>query len=199
MNHMEPFHCRSAQEWEVWLEANHATSPGVWLKILKKGSSESGPTRAEALDVALCFGWIDGQRNGLDADFYLQRFTPRRAKSTWSQRNRSRVCALIEAGRMRPAGRAEIERAKADGRWDAAYAPPSTATVPEDLQAAIDANPDAAAFFGTISRQNRFALIFRTNSAKKPETRAKRIAQFVEMLARGETIYPEKRTAKKGS
>jgi uncharacterized protein YdeI (YjbR/CyaY-like superfamily) len=196
---LERLHCTTAQEWEAWLDANHATSQGVLLKIIKKGSTQSGTTRADALDVALCFGWIDGQAKSLDDDFYLQRFTPRRPRSIWSQVNQQKVAALIEAGRMRPAGLAEIERAKADGRWDAAYAPPSTATMPDDLQAAIDANPDAAAFFGTIDRQNRFALIFRTNGAKKPETRARRIAQFVEMLARGETIYPMKRSARKGS
>jgi uncharacterized protein YdeI (YjbR/CyaY-like superfamily) len=193
---LERLHCTTAQEWEAWLDANHATSQGVLLKIIKKGSTQSGPTRAEALDVALCFGWIDGQAKSLDGDFYLQRFTPRRPRSIWSQVNQQKVVALTEAGRMRPAGMAEIERAKADGRWDAAYAPPSTATVPDDLQAAIDANPDAAGFFATIDRQNRFALIFRTNGAKKPETRARRIAQFVEMLARGETIYPMKRSTK---
>jgi uncharacterized protein YdeI (YjbR/CyaY-like superfamily) len=192
---LEQLHCATAQEWETWLETNHATSDGVWLKLIKKGSNKSAPTYEEALEVALCYGWIDGQGKALDVDFSLQRFTPRRKRSPWSQRNRDRVQALIDTGRMRPAGLAEIERAKADGRWDAAYAPPSEAEVPEDLQAAIDANPDAAAFFATIDRQNRFALIYRTTTAKKPETRAKRIAQFVEMLARGETIYPVRRPA----
>ena len=187
---LEQLHCPTANDWEAWLEANHASSPGVWLMLIKKGSTKTAPTYAEALDVALCYGWIDGQGKALDVDFSLQRFTPRRKRSPWSQRNRDRVQALIDAGRMRPAGFAEIERAKEDGRWDAAYAPPSEAEVPDDLRAAIDASPDAAAFFATIDRQNRFAIIYRTTTAKKPETRARRIAQFVEMLARGETIHP---------
>jgi len=187
---LEQLHCATPEEWEAWLEANHASSSGVWLLLIKKGSTKSGPTYAEALDVALCFGWIDGQAKKLDDDFSLQRFSPRRPRSVWSQRNRDKVQALIEAGRMRPAGMAEIERARADGRWDAAYAPPSTAEVPDDLQAAIDANPAAAAFFATLDRQNRFALIYRTTTAKKPETRARRIAQFVEMLARHEKLHP---------
>jgi uncharacterized protein YdeI (YjbR/CyaY-like superfamily) len=187
---IEQLHCATAADWESWLEEHHKSSPGVWLQLIKKGSQQSAPTYEEALQVALCFGWIDGQGKALDADFSLQRFTPRRKRSVWSQRNRDRVRLLIDAGRMRPAGLAEVERARADGRWDAAYAPPSEAEIPEDLQAAIDANPAAAAFFVTIDRQNRFALIYRTTTAKKPETRAKRIAQFVEMLARGETIYP---------
>lgn len=190
MTDIDPLHCPTPEAWETWLEANHAASDGVWLKLIKKGSSQSAPTYVEALEAALCYGWIDGQGRALDADFSLQRFTPRRKRSPWSQRNRDRVQALIDAGRMRPAGFAEIERAKEDGRWDAAYAPPSEAEVPDDLRAAIDASPDAAAFFATIDRQNRFALIYRTNDAKRPETRAKRIAQFVGMLARGETIHP---------
>jgi len=187
---LEQLHCPTANDWEAWLEANHASSPGVWLMLIKKGSTKTAPTYAEALEAALCYGWIDGQGKALDVDFSLQRFTPRRKRSPWSQRNRDRVQALIDAGRMRPAGLAEIERAKEDGRWDAAYAPPSEAEVPDDLRAAIDASPDAAAFFATIDRQNRFAIIYRTTTAKKPETRARRIAQFVEMLARGETIHP---------
>ena len=195
----ERLHVRTAEAWEAWLEEHHASSPGVWLALARKGSGKSSPTYDEALDAALCFGWIDGQRNGLDSDCFLQRFTPRRPRSIWSRRNQARAQALIEAGRMRPAGLAEIERAKADGRWDAAYAPASEAVVPDDLQAAIDANPDAAAFFATIDRQNRYALIFRTTTAKKPETRARRVARFVEMLARGETIYPNTRSSRQSS
>jgi uncharacterized protein YdeI (YjbR/CyaY-like superfamily) len=190
MPDLEQLHVLTVADWESWLEEHHAASPGVWLHLIKKGSALSAPTYEEALQVALCFGWIDGQAKALDADFSLQRFTPRRKRSVWSQRNRDRIQALTDAGRMRPAGLAEVERAKADGRWDAAYAPASEAEIPHDLQAAIDANPAAAAFFATIDRQNRFALIYRTTTAKKPETRARRIAQFVEMLAGGETIYP---------
>jgi uncharacterized protein YdeI (YjbR/CyaY-like superfamily) len=144
----------------------------------------------EALHAALCFGWIDGQARGGDDSFYLQRFTPRRARSIWSKRNRDFVTALIESGRMQPAGLREVERAKADGRWDAAYDAPSTATVPDDLQAALDASPAAAELFAGLSSQNRYAILHRVQTAKKPETRARRIEKFVAMLARGETLYP---------
>ena len=139
--------------------------------------------------MALCWGWIDGQKKSIDAHWWMQKFTPRAKRSIWSQVNRDKVQALIEAGRMRPAGLAEIERAKADGRWDAAYASASKAEVPADLQAALDAEPRAKAFFAKLDGTNRYAILFRTHQAKRPETRAKRIAQFVEMLARGETIH----------
>jgi uncharacterized protein YdeI (YjbR/CyaY-like superfamily) len=143
----------------------------------------------EALDMALCFGWIDGQRKKLDDDFYLQRYTPRRKTSKWSQINVEKAEGLIQAGRMRDAGLREIESAKADGRWDAAYQPQSKATVPDDLRQALDANPAAAAFFATLNRTNRYAIIFRVTTAKKPETRQKRIDRFIQMLAEGKTIY----------
>jgi uncharacterized protein YdeI (YjbR/CyaY-like superfamily) len=144
----------------------------------------------EALHVALCFGWIDGQAKSLDETHYLQRFTPRRARSIWSKRNVKFARELIESGRMQPAGLREVERAKADGRWDAAYDAPSTATVPDDLRAALDASPRAAEFFETLKGQNRYAILHRVQTAKKPETRARRIATFVAMLERGETLYP---------
>jgi uncharacterized protein YdeI (YjbR/CyaY-like superfamily) len=149
-------------------------------------------TRAEALDIALRHGWIDGQSGSLDEDYWLQSFGPRRSRSTWSQINRDSALALIESGQMQPAGLAEVERAKADGRWDAAYASPSSATVPDDLASALAANPTAQAFFGTLSSQNRYAVLFRIATAKRAETRARKITEFVAMLERGETIYPQK-------
>jgi uncharacterized protein YdeI (YjbR/CyaY-like superfamily) len=180
----------TAREWEEWLREHHDTVPGVWIKFAKKASGVPTVTYLEALHGALRFGWIDGQARGLDDAFYLQRFTPRRARSMWSKRNRDFATALIEAGEMEPAGLAEIERAKADGRWDAAYDAPSTASVPEDLRAALDAEPAAAAFFAGLDSQNRYAILHRVQTAKRPETRARRIATFVAMLAAGEKIYP---------
>jgi len=180
----------SGEAWERWLHEHHETAPGVWIRFAKKGSGVPTVTYLDALRVALRFGWIDGQARSLDERFYLQRFTPRRARSIWSKRNRDFATALIEAGRMQPAGLREVERAKADGRWDAAYDAPSTATVPDDLRAALDAEPDAAAFFATLNSRNRYAILHRVQTAKKPETRARRIATFVAMLARGETLYP---------
>jgi uncharacterized protein YdeI (YjbR/CyaY-like superfamily) len=176
--------------WEAWLEAHHATSDGIWMKIAKKGTGIPTVAYPEVLDTALCFGWIDGQRKALDDRYFLQRFTPRRARSRWSQVNRDKVAALTSAGRMRPAGIAEVERAKADGRWDAAYDAPSTAAVPDDLAAALDAQPQARAFFETLSGQNRYAILHRVQDAKRPETRARRIEKFVAMCAAGERIYP---------
>jgi uncharacterized protein YdeI (YjbR/CyaY-like superfamily) len=164
------------------------------LVIAKKGTTE--PTRltiTEALDEALCHGWIDGQRKGRDEATFLQRFTPRRAQSPWSAKNVASVARLIEEGRMHPAGQAEIDRAKGDGRWDAAYAGQATATVPDDLAQALAASPEAAAMFEVLTGQNRFAVLFRIGQAKRPETRARRIEKFVDMLARGETIYPQAR------
>jgi uncharacterized protein YdeI (YjbR/CyaY-like superfamily) len=161
----------------------------VWIKFARKGSGVASVTYMEALHAALCFGWIDGQARGVDEASYVQRFTPRRARSIWSKRNREFATALIESGRMQPAGLREVERAKADGRWDAAYDAPSTATVPDDLRAALDASPRAAAFFETLKGQNRYAILHRVQTAKKPETRARRIATFVAMLERGETIH----------
>jgi uncharacterized protein YdeI (YjbR/CyaY-like superfamily) len=180
----------SAEEWEAWLRDHHDTVPGVWIRFAKKGSGVPTVTYLEALHAALCFGWIDGQARSLDDAAYVQRFTPRRARSIWSKRNRDFATALIEAGRMQPAGLREVERAKADGRWDAAYDAPSTATVPEDLQRALDASPAAAEFFATLNSQNRYAILHRVQTAKRPETRARRIERFVAMLEAGETLYP---------
>ncbi|NLX10001.1 MAG: hypothetical protein GXY36_10130 [Chloroflexi bacterium] len=179
----------SAEAWTQWLEENHAEVPGVWVKLAKKGSRHTTVSYEDAVKVALCFGWIDGQKRKLDDDYSIQRFTPRRRRSPWSRINRDRAEALIAQGLMRPAGLAEIERAKADGRWDAAYEPPSTATVPDDFQAALDQHPDAQAFFEQLNKTNRFAMIYRITTAKKPETRQKRIAQFIAMLKAGEKLY----------
>jgi uncharacterized protein YdeI (YjbR/CyaY-like superfamily) len=180
----------SAREWEVWLEEHHATAAGVWLKLAKKGSPAASVSQAEAVVVALCFGWIDGQAAPDDEAAWLQRFTPRRPRSKWSRINRERATRLMEEGRMRPAGREQVERARADGRWDAAYEPQSAATVPDDLKAELERSPKAAEFFATLNRLNRYSIIFRVNDAKRPETRARRIQKFVEMLARGEKLHP---------
>ena len=180
----------SQAKWAAWLAKHHGEQDGVWVKFAKKALGIPTVTFQEALDVALCWGWIDGQSRSLDEDWYLQRFTPRRARSTWSKRNRTKALELIESGEMKPPGLAEVERAKADGRWDAAYDPPSTIQVPDDLREALDASPKAAALFAKLDGQNRYAILFRIHQAKRPETRARRIAQFVEQLARGETPYP---------
>ena len=179
----------SRAEWEGWLEAEHADCDGIWVRFPKKGTGLPTVDFVEAIEVALCFGWIDGQRKGLDDTHYLQKFTPRRARSKWSQINVEKADALIASGRMKPAGLAEVERAKADGRWDDAYAPASKIEVPDDLRAALDASPDAAAFFATLTGSSRYAVLYRIHDAKRPETRARRIAQFVEMLERGETVH----------
>lgn len=188
--HDTPMECADAASWTRWLERHHASAAGVWLRIAKKDSGIASIDHPAALEEALCWGWIDGQRKSDDAQYFLQRFTPRTRRSIWSQINRAKVLKLIDEGRMQPAGLAEIERAKADGRWDAAYEGVAAATVPPDLQAALDANKKAAKFFATLDSRNRFAVLFRTQGAKKPETRARRIAQFVEMLAKGEKIHP---------
>ncbi|MDP9606822.1 UNVERIFIED_ORG: uncharacterized protein YdeI (YjbR/CyaY-like superfamily) [Variovorax paradoxus] len=188
--HDTPVECTNAASWARWLKRHHASAAGVWLRIAKKDSGIASIDYAAALEEALCWGWIDGQRKSDDAQYFQQRFTPRTKRSIWSQINRAKVLKLIEEGRMQPAGHAEIERAKADGRWDAAYEGVAAATVPPDLQAALDADKKAAKFFATLDSRNRFAVLFRTQSAKKPETRARRIAQFVEMLAKGEKIHP---------
>ncbi|MBR7827630.1 YdeI/OmpD-associated family protein [Actinospica sp. MGRD01-02] len=185
----------TAQEWEDWLAAQPADSAGLWLKLAKKGCDTPSIDYATALESALCFGWIDGRKRPLDESFWLQRFTPRTPRSKWSRINRDRATALIEAGRMRPAGLREVERAREDGRWDAAYESQSSAEVPADLQAALDADPQAAAFFATLDRANRYAVLYRVNEAKRADTRAKRIEKFVAMLHAGETIHP-RRTAK---
>ncbi|MDX2542323.1 YdeI/OmpD-associated family protein [Streptomyces sp. WI04-05B] len=180
----------SAEAFEAWLGENHAASAGIWLKLRKKGPGIVALDYAQALDVALCYGWIDGQKAGLDDEWWLQRFTPRRARSRWSKVNRDKVAALVEQGRMRPPGLAEIDRAKADGRWEAAYDSPRTATVPDDLAAALAADPAAAAFFETLDRQNRYAILHRVQEAKRVETRARRIEKYVAMLAKGERLHP---------
>ncbi|MGZ4610309.1 MAG: YdeI/OmpD-associated family protein [Actinomycetes bacterium] len=180
------------EAWRTWLEQHHGdAAAGVWLQIARKHSAAARAlTYAEALDVALCYGWIDGQKRGLDEGAWLQRFTPRRSRSIWSKANRAKAESLIAAGAMRPAGLAEVERAKADGRWQAAYDGQRTAAVPDDLAAALAAEPAAEEFFATLTGQNRYAILHRLMTAKRPETRARRLATFVEMLAKGDTLYP---------
>lgn len=179
-----------AAAWEDWLDAHHVDQRGVWLKLAKKGAAATTVTYAEAVDGALCFGWIDSQSSSYDEQYWLQRFTPRGPRSRWSQVNQGKVAALIEAGRMRPPGQAAIDAAKANGRWEAAYAPPSTAAVPSDLKAALDADPAAAQSWASLDKTNRYAVLLRIHDARKPETRARRIRTFVEMLRSGEKIYP---------
>lgn len=181
---------RSAAEWERWLEDNHTASEGVWIEIAKKGSGIETVRYPQVLESALCFGWIDARREALDEHRFLQKFTPRRPRSRWSQINRQTAERLIAEGSMRPAGLAQVKRAKEDGRWERAYEPQRTITVPEDLQRELDARPRANAFFAKLSSQNRYAILYRLQDAKKPETRARRLAQFVAMLDAGETIYP---------
>ena len=183
----------SAADWEAWLEAQPMTSSGLWLKLAKKEAGIDSVSQPEAVEGALCFGWIDGQGQSLDARYWLQRFTPRKARSKWSQKNRTKALALIKQGRMRPSGLAEVERAKADGRWDAAYPSPSKATVPDDLLRALDRVPKARRMFETLDGANRYAILHRVHDAKKAETRAGRIEKYVAMLARGETIHPPRR------
>jgi uncharacterized protein YdeI (YjbR/CyaY-like superfamily) len=178
----------SKAKWRAWLEKHDDASKGVWLKIAKKGAPARTVTHAEALEEALCFGWIDGQRDRFDEHFFLQRFTPRGPRSKWSEINREKAKQLIADGRMRPRGLAEVERAQQDGRWDAAYEPQSRATVPADFQRALDANPPAKEFFETLRGVSRYAFLYRISDAKRPETRAKRIAKFVELLAAGEKL-----------
>jgi uncharacterized protein YdeI (YjbR/CyaY-like superfamily) len=186
---------RSADAFATWMSANHDKQPELWLKVHKKDSGLPTVTVAEALDIALCWGWIDSTRKSFDEHSFLQRYSPRGAKSIWSQINRESVARLTAGGRMTPHGQRQVDAAKADGRWDAAYAPMRSATeetVPEDLRAAIDANPRARKMFKTLSRGNLFALAFRTNKMKTPAGRTKKIADLVDMLARGETIMPER-------
>jgi len=177
------------QDWADWLEEHHSTSPGIWLRLAKKAARIPSVSYDEAVEIALCYGWIDGQAKGDDEAWWRQKFTRRRAKSVWSRINRDRAEALIRSGRMRPAGLEAVEAARQDGRWDAAYEAPSTATVPPDLQAELDNNEQARAFFDTLNSANRYAILWRIQTAKKPETRARRIQQFVEMLARNETLH----------
>jgi uncharacterized protein YdeI (YjbR/CyaY-like superfamily) len=180
----------SDAEWEAWLEAHHATAPGVLVKIAKKGTGIDSVRYPEVLDTAICFGWIDGVRRALDDEWFLQRFTPRTRRSKWSRINRDKAERLIAEGRMRPAGLAEAEAAQADGRWAAAYEGQRTIAVPEDLQRELDARPDARVFFEGLSSQNRYSILYRLQDAKRPETRARRLAKFVAMLEAGEKLYP---------
>ena len=187
---------KSEAAFEAWLRANHARAPEVWIKIFKKDSGVASVTAAQALDVALCWGWIDGLRKSFDDRAFLQRYSPRRPKGTWSQINRDHIARLTAAGRMTPRGQKEVDAAKADGRWAAAYAPirsTSEASIPEDLRAAIAANPRALKKYRTLGKMNLFALTFRTNNMKTPEGRARKIAALVAMLANGETIVPQKK------
>ncbi len=182
-----PFKDKKA--WSAWLAKNHAKSPGVWLKLAKKDSHVQSVTYPEALEAALCYGWIDGQKQAHDESFWLQKFTPRGPRSIWSKINREKAEALIASGEMKPSGLAAIERAKENGQWEKAYESQSRASVPDDLQAALDRNPKAKAFFATLNSVNRYAIVFRIHNAKKPETRARRIQQFVAMLERHEKIH----------
>ena len=179
----------SPANWARWLERHHQSGQGAWLKLAKKASGITTVTHTEALEEALCYGWIDGQSARFDETFYLIRFTPRRPRSKWSQINRQKVERLINQGRMKPAGLAQVQAATEDGRWEAAYPPASTAAVPEDLQRALEASPEARAFFETLKGANRYAIIYRIHDAKRAETRARRIAEYVAMLAEHRTLY----------
>jgi uncharacterized protein YdeI (YjbR/CyaY-like superfamily) len=181
---------KNAKAWETFLAKNNGTSNGVWLQLAKKSSGTTSVTYSEALDVALCHGWIDGQKKAFDESFWLQKFTPRGARSIWSKINREKALDLIQSGRMKPAGLLEIEKAKVDGRWAAAYDSQKSATVPVDFQAELDAHPDANTFFSTLDSGNRYAILFRIQTAKKPETRSRRVQEFIAMLERKEKIHP---------
>jgi uncharacterized protein YdeI (YjbR/CyaY-like superfamily) len=183
---------KSQLAWDAWLTSQPAQSKGLWLKLAKKSSGVASVSRQEAIDTALCHGWIDGQLDSFDDDYWLIRFTPRQSTSKWSEKNRARALQLVELKRMRPAGLNEIERAKKDGRWEAAYAPQSTAQVPDDLRAALAKNKKAKSFFETLDSTNRYAILYRIHNAKKAETRTARIEKFVTMLIEGKTIYPLK-------
>ncbi|HEY1636376.1 MAG TPA: YdeI/OmpD-associated family protein [Acidimicrobiales bacterium] len=180
----------SAADWEEWLERNHAASDGLWIRMAKRDAGIDSVRYPEVLDCALCFGWIDGRREALDERCFLQRFTPRRPRSRWSRINRDKAERLIADGRMRPAGLGEVQRAQADGRWDAAYEGQRRIAVPDDLRRELDARPEASAFFAELSSQNRYAILYRLQDARKPETRAQRLAKFVAMLEAGERIHP---------
>lgn len=180
----------STREWGDWLEANGATSRGLWLKIAKKGSGIETVSYAEALETALCHGWIDGQKGACDDRFWLQRFTRRGRRSKWSRVNRDKATELLAQGSLKPAGLAEVERAQGDGRWEAAYESQSRATVPADLQRELEANPAAKDFFATLDSANRYAILYRLEDAKMPETRARRLEQFVAMLSEGRKLHP---------
>lgn len=190
----EPNHSRirafaTPDDFWNWLEANHASEPELWLKIYKKASGQPSVDWNEAVIEALCWGWIDGVKKSLDDQAFLQRFTPRRAGSNWSKRNREHVERLLTAGRMQPPGMIHVEAAQADGRWEAAYAPASEMTLPDDFMAALAECPVAQAFFATLNKQGRYAIAYRLQTAKKPETRQKRFDQYLDMLEKGETLY----------
>lgn len=187
---MENILFESAEEFERWLDEHHSSSPGIWLKLRKKAPGVVALDYAQALDVALCYGWIDGQKGKFDDSYWQQRFTPRKPNSKWSKINRDKAAALLEQGRMRLPGLAEVERAKADGRWDAAYDGWRSASVPDDLAEALTANPAAAEFFATLDGQNRYAILYRIQDAKKRETRVRRIEKYVAMLAEQKKLYP---------
>ncbi len=191
---MMPF--QDQQAWAGWLHANHATSPGLWIQLARKASGRRSVSYAEAVEVALCYGWIDGQSKSYDEKSWLQKFTPRGRRSIWSKINRERAETLINQGRMQPSGLAAVNLAKHDGRWDAAYDSPRAATVPADFQAALDRSPQASAFFRTLDSRNRFAILFRIQTAKKPETRTRRIGQFIRMLENSEKLYPSQQLRK---
>jgi uncharacterized protein YdeI (YjbR/CyaY-like superfamily) len=180
--------CEDGAEWERWLADNHAGVPGVWCKIAKKSSGVTTVAYPDVLDIAICFGWIDGQRKPLDDTFFLQRFTPRGPRSKWSQVNVGKAQALIAAGRMRPAGHEQVRVAQADGRWDAAYEPQSRATVPDDLQRALDAEPAARDFFATLTGVRRYAFLYRLHNVKTAAARERRIASYIELLRQGKTL-----------
>jgi uncharacterized protein YdeI (YjbR/CyaY-like superfamily) len=183
---------KSQQACDAWLGSQPAQSKGLWLKLAKKSSGIASVSRQEAVDMALCHGWIDGQLDSFDDKYWLIRFTPRQSTSKWSEKNRARALELVEMGQMRAAGLKEIERAKKDGRWDAAYAAQSTAQVPDDLRAALAKNKTAKNFFETLDSKNRYAILHRIHTASKAETRTARIEKFVSMLIEGKTIYPQK-------
>jgi uncharacterized protein YdeI (YjbR/CyaY-like superfamily) len=178
-------------EWRAWLAENHASSAGVWVSIAKAGTEIASVRYPEVLEHAICFGWIDGRRERLDEERFLQRFTPRRARSPWSKINREKAERLTEEGQMQDAGLEQVRRAKEDGRWDRAYASQREATVPEDLQRELDRSPAAAASFAALNSQNRYAILYRLGQARRPETRARRLAEYVRMLEAGETLHPQ--------
>lgn len=184
---VKPFECQ--QDWADWLSNNHSTASGIWLQLAKKGSGMPSVSYEEAVEAALCYGWIDGQKKSHNEHFWLQRFTPRTAKSIWSKINKEKAIVLMKAGKMQPAGIKQVENAKQDGRWNAAYDSARQVAVPSDLQSALDGNPKAKAFFEALDSRNRYAILFRIQNVKKAETRSKKIAQFVDMLARHEKIY----------
>lgn len=192
-----PLIFKGQHQWDVWLAQNGTSSSGVWMRIAKKDAKHSTISYASALETALCYGWIDGQKRADDENYWLQRFSPRSERSIWSKINREKAEALIRTGRMRPPGLRAIELARKDGRWERAYASASIATIPPDLAQALAENPKAQAFFATLNSQNRYAILFRIQRVKKAETRARKIAQFVDMLSSGERIHPQQRSAKR--